>query len=361
MVTSANRRKLQCKSLLQNVFQHKLQIMVFPSENDIDVQPLDDDQTRQLVDARRVFAQLRTCEHELSRVPSSMFFRAVNGTDYLIKTTPYGGQRSLGKRSPDLESVFEKFQQRKATLTATHANLSRELERHKRMNRALRVGHAPLVVVHLLQALDKAGILDNFLVVGTHALYAYETAAGAHFSGHSLATRDVDLFFDAQRHLRMLGDLKRIDTSLLSVLRKADRSFRVLDDQKQTAANDQGFEVDFIRRPHRNRDPHPMALDESLDENTLWAVQVDSGDAITSAPRFKEMIVSASGEMAYMPTIDPEVFASIKETLAHSPSRDPLKVRKDARQAANVRWLLDQGLLLSHRDRESSRDQPPGG
>lgn len=53
-----------------------------------------------------------------------------------------------------------------------------QLATQLRLNRALRVGRVPNVVVGVLNALESIGAQVYFMVVGTHALYAYETAAG---------------------------------------------------------------------------------------------------------------------------------------------------------------------------------------
>ena len=56
-------------------------------------------------------------------------------------------------------------------------------------------------MVNILNVLDKAGVATHFLVVGTHALYAFETAAGVRIAEQAMATRDVDMLFDARKRL----------------------------------------------------------------------------------------------------------------------------------------------------------------
>ena len=86
------------------------------------------------------------------------------------------------------------------------------------MNRALRVGRVPNVVVKVLQALERAGFADHFMVVGTHALYAYESAAGVRFEPGAMATVDVDLLFDTNRQLTFFSQMKQSQVSLLGLL-----------------------------------------------------------------------------------------------------------------------------------------------
>jgi hypothetical protein len=42
----------------------------------------------------------------------------------------------------------------------------------------LRVGRVPNIVVKTLNALEAAGLEEHLLTIGTHALYAFESACG---------------------------------------------------------------------------------------------------------------------------------------------------------------------------------------
>lgn len=67
------------------------------------------------------------------------------------------------------------------------------LKEAERLNKAVKAGRVPNMVVALLQTLDEAGLEQHFAVVGTHALYAFEAAAGVRIVQGALATQDVDL------------------------------------------------------------------------------------------------------------------------------------------------------------------------
>jgi hypothetical protein len=112
----------------------------------------------------------------------------------------------------------------------------------------LKAGRTPSIVVSLLQTLEDARLGQHFTVVGTHALYAYETAAGVRIVQGALATQDVDLLWDARKRVRFITDLGRLDLSMLGVLQRADASFQRKEGQNETAINAKGFEVDFLRR-----------------------------------------------------------------------------------------------------------------
>ena len=213
------------------------------------------------------------------------------------------------------------------------------------MNKALKAGRTPNLAVALLNVLDDAGLSPHFTVVGTHALYAYETAAMVRVIPGALATQDVDLLWDARRRVQFMTDLERLDASMLSVLKRADPTFERKEGQYETAINSRGFEVDFLRRQPEGNDPHPFRF--STDEGDLWPVQAVRASVLTTAPRFEHAVISTSGRMASMRTIAPSTFVEFKRWMAEkAPGREVAKRRRDLLQADIVQELLDKKLLV---------------
>jgi hypothetical protein len=67
---------------------------------------------------------------------------------------------------------------------------------------------------------------------------------------------------------------------------------------------------------------------------------------LTSAPKFECIVVASNGRMANMTTIAPKTFVEFKLWLAEAAEkRDPIKRRRDQRQANIVQKLLDERLL----------------
>lgn len=126
------------------------------------------------------------------------------------------------------------------------------------------------------------------------------------------------------------------------VWRKVDPSFEVSDDQLYTARNQDGFEVDIIRRAAKDADPHPLRMSD--EEDDFWAVQVSMGEKLQSARRMDQVVVATSGEMALMRTIHPLDFTRIKEALSQQFGRDPNKRGKDALQSRIVTELVNAYL-----------------
>ena len=303
---------------------------------------LSDLQKKQYIDAESVFTALRDAEKAAQTVRGSMLWRQISVKTDLIRTNADNSQKSLGPRTDETEAVYEKFMARKKWLSERVTGLRQALQLHQKLNRAHRVGRTPEIVVQILNQLHKSGISEHFLTVGTHALFAYESACGVRFAEEATTTQDIDLLMDTQKHLLLASTLEERNESLLSTLQKVDPSFDLRDDQLYTAVNASGFEVDVIRRMARNRDPHPLQVTSA--ERDFWAVQVGNGAQMASSARFAQMVVSASGHMALMTTLHPLTFSRLKQALASSPTRNPLKKSRDALQAQVVAQLVEEML-----------------
>ncbi len=289
-------------------------------------------QLRQYIDAEAVFSALEQATGDAAEVRGSMFWRLQGGKTYLIRTSAAGAQTSLGPQTEENIAIHRRFVERKQAAEERVKNLKSALQLQQRLNRALRVGRAPPLVIETLQAIARAGLESHFVVVGTHALFAYEAAAGVMVEAGATATQDVDLLFDTRKRLSFWSQLKRLDSSFVSVLRRADRSFRLRPGQLYTV----------VRRLRAEGDPHPLRLSE--DEDDLWPVQVSTGQELPNAERFSRMVVSTSGSMARMHTVDPNAFSRVKRWLSQQVGRDPLKRRKDLLQAEIVATLVENYL-----------------
>lgn len=303
---------------------------------------LSESQKRQYIDAETVFIALSQAKKAALEVRGSMFWRDLKGTRTLIRSSAAGSQKSLGAHSELTQKLFDNFMLRKANVEARVKALKAQLATQQRLNRAHRVGRVPNIVVSVLNVLANAGVDAHFLVVGTYALYAFETAAGVRIAEQAMATRDVDMLFDTRKRLAFFTAMQKLDSSLIGLLRKADASFEVVEDQHYTARNKDGFEVDVIRRLASGVDPHPLRMSDAEDD--FWAVQVSMGDKLASARKFDQVVVATSGEMALMRTVHPLDFARIKLALSQQTDRDPNKRGKDALQAAVVNTLVTNYL-----------------
>jgi hypothetical protein len=311
----------------------------------MDYLPLPDNAARQLIDSTTVFDEYRRVRTQARPYAGGMYWKKQGEYEYLVRTGQGKRQQRIGPRSPITERTFEVFSARKRQLESRLKSLNTALEDAERLNKALKVGRVPATVVTLLQTIEETGLGEHFIVVGTHALYAYEAAAGVRIVQGALATQDVDLLWDARRRVRFITDLGKLETSMLGVLQRADPTFQRKEGQNETAINAKGFEVDFLRRQPEGDDPHPFRFSD--DEGDLWPVQAVRASVLTAAQRFDHVVVSATGRMALMRTIAPAAFVEFKRWMAKkAPVREEAKRRRDLRQAEIVQQLVEEGLLM---------------
>jgi len=294
---------------------------------------------RQYIDANAVFTALEEAINNAAEVRGGMLWKTQNGMDYLIRTTTRRGQKSLGPRTEQNEIIYREFTARKRRVEQRVSDLRGELERHRKMNKIFHVGRAPEILVAILNKLASSGLSDYFTVIGTHALYAYEAAAGIRFEiDAALETKDVDLLWDTRKRLSFITQMEKLDSSFLGVLRQVDSTFELRDDQLYTAVNNHGYEVDVIRREEKNGDPHLLRLTDHEEE--FYAVQAKRAGLLLDGEKFSAMIVSSTGRMARMITISPVTYAKVKRWIATQKDRDPLKRVRDVLQAELVEEMV---------------------
>lgn len=301
---------------------------------------------RQYIDAVATFEALEEARVEAAQVRGGMYWHAGPASSpdakYLVRTTPAGAETSLGARTPDTEAMYARFTQRKRESAERVSGLKAALEQHQRLNRALRVGRVDPLVVALLSRLASTHLSPHFRVVGTHALYAYESSAGVRLDSGTLATRDMDLLWDTRKRILFSTQLAKVDSSMLGVLKKVDSSFRIRQSQKYTAVNKDGFEVDIVRRERAGDDPHPIKLSDEDDD--FWVAQARRANVLLDSPGFSAVIVASNGSMARMNTVHPATFVAFKRWMAKQADREALKRRRDVLQADAVQELLDKYL-----------------
>lgn len=301
---------------------------------------------RQYIDAIAVFEALEEALRDAELVRGGMYWHAGPPANpeakYLVRTTPAGAETSLGKHTPETQAMYDNFILRKHEATERVSGLKAALEQQQRLNRAHRVGRVEPLVVELLTRLVSTKLSEHFRVVGTHALYAYEAAAGVRLNPDAIATRDIDLLWDTQKRIIFFTQLARVDTSMLGVLKKVDSTFRMRRSQKYTAVNKDGFEVDIIRRERLNDDPHPIKLSD--EDEDFWVVQARRANVLLDSPGFSAVIVASDGTMARMNTVHPATFVTFKRWMSAQPEREAIKRQRDLLQANIVQAMLEKYL-----------------
>jgi len=301
---------------------------------------------KQYIDAEQAWKAMLVAERRAENYRGSMYWKKTGDSDYLCRKYNALQTKSLGARSAESELILEEFKKGKASAESHLKGLRETVARHKRVNAALRVGRTPNMVIELLEEIRKAGLQDHFLVIGTNALYAYETHAGVRLDGDITATTDVDLLWDSRKRITLIsdGDEHFSKHGLLGIVRKADSSFQLQPGEEYRAVNSDGYMIDLIkRRPkslHDDKEPQQLIKNE----DDFWATKIVNMDWLLSAPRFKQVVVGVNGSMSEMLTIDPRAFVLYKIYLSQKEDRDPVKKPRDVAQARALFNLIQDRL-----------------
>jgi hypothetical protein len=288
----------------------------------------------------QAFEGMREVEERQRANRGTLAFRNTNGHDYLVKWFYEDEKRKakvLGKRSPETESIEREFSLARKSLDARAKSLRANLEKQARLNNAVGLSRLPLISARIIRAFERAGIgSERVKIVGTHALYAYESMAGGVFDAGFVATQDIDFLLDPRAPLRfvILDDLKQ--ETLLGVLQSADRSFEIT---RQTfrAQNRDGFLVDIIQ-PERNPPWRKDAFETG--KGDLQPSPITGLVWLENAPAISQPVLDAKGFPVIMNVPDPRAFAIHKLWLSKQPMRGAAKARRDEAQAFAVAALV---------------------
>ncbi len=302
---------------------------------------ISDEARRRYLDARATFEAWEDARSKAAEVRGGMFWKRQGTTEYLIRTSTRKAQKSLGPRCDDTIRMYESFTARKTEFEQRFTDLTARLIHQQKLNRVMQVGRAPRLLVEILNQIEHSGLSEHFIVVGTHALYAYEATAGVRFGEFdALATNDIDLLWDTRKRIGFIEKMGYMGTSMLNIIKKVDPSFALRQDQKHTAVNSKGFEVDIIRREAKDDDPQPLRLSDEEDDS--YAVQAWKAGILLDGSRFSTMIVATSGHMARMNTVSPLLFVKFKKWMAEQADREPIRRRRDALQSKRVEELVSE-------------------
>lgn len=307
------------------------------------IRPLTLEQRREWTDLMQVESAYRDARERARGYQGGMYWKPVKGHEYLIRTLDSRGkQKSLGPRNPENEARYHAFHQGRTSALANLKGLEETLRYRARVARSHDLGRVPRLIAGVLRRLEQHPALhDRLRIVGTHALYAYEAAAGVQFETDVMATRDVDWLWDNRL---VLGASDIPEGGFLALLKEVDASFERVESHPFSAVNRQGFHVDLIA-PIPSP-PHRPGIQRSLSPETgdLRVADIPGLEWIIASPRFETRAVDEHGYPVSIPTLDPRVFAIHKQWVASQKDRDPVKQERDLRQAVLVRQVVEAYL-----------------
>ena len=300
---------------------------------------LDNNSRRILVDISQLYESLLEAQQEQSRFQGSMVWKRVNGKEYLYKLRNRKGHgSSLGPRSAKTESIYEDFIHNKEAVNERVNSLKEQVARQAKFCVAAGINRVPKVAADIWRVLmAEKEFRHKFIIVGTHALYAYENMAGVHFDSELLATNDIDVLWDSRKKINIAAEGQNFQ-SIMSILQKADKSFSRFDNKHYAAVNKKGFIVELIKPlPNPPMKVEPMNIG-GIDD--LQASEIEGLNWILSAPYNEVVCISEDGFPVSWVAPDPRIFAAHKLWLSKREDRNPIKKVRDYAQAKAVIHLI---------------------
>jgi hypothetical protein len=298
------------------------------------------EQRRIAVDAAQLYQHSTDLQAERQTLRGGLYWKTVSGHDYLIRITDRrGGNRSLGPRSPETEKAYREFTDTKRDLDMRIKSINDEVARQAKFCVAAGVNRVPRLAADIVRSLDASGLLGTHLIIlGSHAMYAYEMAAGVQLKAGLLQTEDLDTLLNTKSEMELAGSIR--SGGLLGILQDVDATFKPQRKRSFRAVNAKGFMVDLIRAPIDSA--NGLALTSIGSGIDLIAEQLRGLEWLTALPLITQIVIADNGFPVRFVVPEPRVFALHKLWVSLQPTRDPIKRKRDLHQAeAVVQLALD--------------------
>lgn len=301
---------------------------------------LDSLATRNTINAVQTYSGFFQTKSELGNLRGSMYWRTISGQEYLIRD--YGiRQTSLGRRSKETELILDGFNKRKSELSDRYKSLGLTLQQNARACVASYANRVPLLVAKLTRKLSETPVLENrTLIIGTNALFAYESAAAVRFKPSIMETTDVDVLFDTRKKISIASTEPK---GIIGLLKSIDPTFEVKDNAPYSAQNKKGFIVDLVQ-PLPQKSLFSESRSVSTFPDDMSAVEIKGLDWLVSCPKFQAMVIDEKGYPAQMSVPDPRAFSMHKLWLSSQMDREPSKKQRDREQSEAVFRLVQEKL-----------------
>ena len=301
------------------------------------------EQRRIAVDTAQLYEHSVELQGQRRTLRGGLYWKKVAGHDYLVRITDrHGGNRSLGPRSPETEHAYREFTETKRDLDARIKSINDEVTRQAKFCIAAGVNRVPRLAADIVRSLDSNGLLGSHLIIlGSHAMYAYEMAAGVQLKAGLLQTEDLDTLLNTKSEIELAGSIR--SAGLLGILQDVDATFKPQRKRSFRAVNAKGFMVDLIRAPI-DSSGGLYSIGSGID---LIAEQLRGLEWLTALPLMTQIVIADNGFPVRFVVPEPRVFALHKLWVSLQPTRDPIKRKRDLHQAeAVVQLALDYFNLM---------------
>jgi hypothetical protein len=295
------------------------------------------EQRRIAINTVQLYEHLIELTAEYRTLRGGLHWKTVAGHEYLVRTIDRnGGNRSLGPRSPKTEQVYLEFRESKRDLIDRLRTSTKEVIGQAKFCVAAGINRVPKIAADIVRSLNSNGLLGNHLIIlGSHAMYAYEMAAGVQLKAGLLQTEDLDTLLNTKTEIELAGSIRSL--GLLGILQGVDETFKPQRKRSFRAVNAKGFMVDLIRAPIDSAGG--LAITSIGRGSDLVAEPLRGLEWLTALPLMTQIVIADNGFPVRFVVPEPRLFALHKLWLSLHPTRDPIKRKRDLRQGEAVAQL----------------------
>jgi len=195
----------------------------------------------------------------------------------------------------------------------------------------------------ITQKINALNLDDKMILIGTNALYAYESHCALFIEDEQLATDDIDLLNKQDKKLSVVFREVLPKGKLQELLQLIDKSFVQDKSAPYRFRNKEGMLLEVIN-PTNEKDTITTQKEETT-FNDILELTMEGMQWLENSRIFQSMVVGENGKCAIIPTIHPLEFAVYKNWLSKQETRDFQKHTRDQQQSKLVTTLM----LVHHR------------
>jgi len=270
----------------------------------------------------------------------SMYWRKAGDKEYLTKkSSSLNRVSSLGVKSEETVKIYEDFLEHKEALKLELVTLEEKLEKIRKLNKIEFLTRVPSELIEIYQKINELKLDDKMILIGTNALYAYESHCALFVEEEQLATEDIDVLAKESKSLSVVFREVLPKGQMSSFLKLIDKSFEQDKKLPYRFRNKKGILLEIISPSY----PKKMIKKNSFMD--IIDLEIEGMQWLENSRIFKSMVVGESGKCAILSTIHPLEYAVHKNWLSKQADRNIHKKNRDHKQSLLVTQLIKNYMV----------------
>ncbi|WP_417284586.1 hypothetical protein [Comamonas sp.] len=260
---------------------------------------------KQVIDATRAYMELMRTRRLLQTLGGRMFWKLSGRYVYLAQRCFFDSRKAqnLGIKSDQTEQRLKDYEAERARLQQRAAALQERISVYERMNKAVRAGAVANGVIDAIRLLESTGISEDCLWVGTPAQHAYWQFCGLEApkllgDGEDLGEHLV--FVKRKIDAKPLNKLFRCKALKFEAVRGEQTTLLII---KPKVSTHLGVDLG-LPETHSQR-----SYSEFLQDTVRGYIDLIF-DCSEKVPAFEQVLISKTGKMGLMRTVDPRFFSA---------------------------------------------------